>query len=298
MGIRDKLAQISEERSQKQWDAREQDATAGGARAEQFLQPGEQLQVVVPGLLRVPPPPSSAGATVGRAVENVAIGLLLQSEGVRPSYDDGIHPQSTSVEVVIAVTDRAIIVIRSDDEPAHGTYGRYPRNMHFSVKSLADFQHVRLGYSELDAPIHTDHDWGRWEDMPPSDQFHYGTVETALGKANAALDTMIANNVIDAAANSPQAQQRTDAPRQGWYPDPAGGPEFRYWDGSQWDLSYWDGRQPPERQDADAAADSPQPDPPPAAPPPPGWYPDPSGAPGTRYWDGSRWNLTAQPPAQ
>lgn len=25
--------------------------------------------------------------------------------------------------------------------------------------------------------------------------------------------------------------------------------------------------------------------------PPPGWYPDPSGAPGTRYWDGRQWSL-------
>ena len=31
--------------------------------------------------------------------------------------------------------------------------------------------------------------------------------------------------------------------------------------------------------------------------PPPGWYPDPGGAPGMqRYWDGTRWNSTAQPP--
>jgi hypothetical protein len=31
---------------------------------------------------------------------------------------------------------------------------------------------------------------------------------------------------------------------------------------------------------------------------PAGWYPDPSGAPGMRYWDGSQWNLTAQLPRQ
>lgn len=30
---------------------------------------------------------------------------------------------------------------------------------------------------------------------------------------------------------------------------------------------------------------------------PPGWYPDPSGAPGTRYWDGTRW-AAAQPTAR
>ncbi len=28
--------------------------------------------------------------------------------------------------------------------------------------------------------------------------------------------------------------------------------------------------------------------------PPPGWYPDPSGARGQRYWDGARWDPTAR----
>jgi hypothetical protein len=30
-------------------------------------------------------------------------------------------------------------------------------------------------------------------------------------------------------------------------------------------------------------------------PPPPGWYPDPSGIPGSRYWDGRHWGPTAPP---
>ena len=30
--------------------------------------------------------------------------------------------------------------------------------------------------------------------------------------------------------------------------------------------------------------------------PPPGWYPDPSGVPGRRYWDGWRWNLAVSSP--
>ena len=29
--------------------------------------------------------------------------------------------------------------------------------------------------------------------------------------------------------------------------------------------------------------------------PPPGWYPDPSGAPGQRYWDGNNWSAAAAP---
>ncbi|SKS10692.1 Protein of uncharacterised function (DUF2510) [Mycobacteroides abscessus subsp. bolletii] len=28
----------------------------------------------------------------------------------------------------------------------------------------------------------------------------------------------------------------------------------------------------------------------------PGWYPDPSGAPGQRYFDGTNWTVTAPPP--
>lgn len=54
--------------------------------------------------------------------------------------------------------------------------------------------------------------------------------------------------------------------------------------------------QSPEQQDV-AAAISPQAQEHPTSPAP-GWYPDPTGAPGARYWDGSRWNPTAQPPAQ
>ena len=39
--------------------------------------------------------------------------------------------------------------------------------------------------------------------------------------------------------------------------------------------------------------------PPPPPPPAPGWYPDPSGGPGQRYWDGSKWtdvNVPSTPP--
>jgi Protein of unknown function (DUF2510) len=34
----------------------------------------------------------------------------------------------------------------------------------------------------------------------------------------------------------------------------------------------------------------------PAPPPQPGWYPDPSGGPGQRYFDGHEWSLSAPPP--
>ena len=34
-----------------------------------------------------------------------------------------------------------------------------------------------------------------------------------------------------------------------------------------------------------------------AMPPPPGWYPDPSGQKGTRWWDGAQWGAQASAPA-
>jgi hypothetical protein len=33
-------------------------------------------------------------------------------------------------------------------------------------------------------------------------------------------------------------------------------------------------------------------------PPAPGWYPDPNGAQGLRYWDGANWTVTNAPPPQ
>lgn len=67
------------------------------------------------------------------------------------------------------------------------------------------------------------------------------------------------------------AVQATPAsPAAGWYPDPLGGPQRRYWDGAQWG---------PYEETAAAVA-------------PAGWYPDPMGGTGQRYWDGSAWGLT------
>jgi hypothetical protein len=50
----------------------------------------------------------------------------------------------------------------------------------------------------------------------------------------------------------------TMLPPPGYYPDPSGRSDRRYWDGTQW-------------------------------PPPAGWYPDPDEPGGRRYWDGTQW---------
>lgn len=68
----------------------------------------------------------------------------------------------------------------------------------------------------------------------------------------------------------------------GWYPDPHGHQELRYWDGSQW-TQYVGSRGP-------GGAVVPVADAPASAPSPTaGWYADPYGQYELRYWDGSQW---------
>ena len=89
----------------------------------------------------------------------------------------------------------------------------------------------------------------------------------------------------------------------GWYPDPAGGPAQRWWDGYAWNEAT---RPAPEQSGADAPGgeageagrdagqDEGQPGGDPGGYPgaPPGWYPDPAGGPGLRWWDGYAWTDT------
>ena len=66
-------------------------------------------------------------------------------------------------------------------------------------------------------------------------------------------------------------------PPQGWYPDPAGGGGFRWWDGARWTAHVAVPTVPP-------------------ASPPPGWYPDTAGGGGHRYWDGGQWTAHDRDP--
>lgn len=59
----------------------------------------------------------------------------------------------------------------------------------------------------------------------------------------------------------------SDQAAPGWYPDPSGEHEQRFWDGAAW---------------TDKVAES-------GIQSASGWYPDPSGEHGLRYWDGSTW---------
>jgi hypothetical protein len=86
----------------------------------------------------------------------------------------------------------------------------------------------------------------------------------------------------------------------GFYPDPWGTPDERYFDGVAWARTTRraDGLQtPPDPSSTVTNAPPPPPPPPPVPDPPddpgstvpPGWHPDPWGAAGLRYWDGRQW---------
>ena len=64
--------------------------------------------------------------------------------------------------------------------------------------------------------------------------------------------------------------ERATAPA-GWYNDPSGGAQDRWWDGAQWQDAW----RPPA------------PPPPSTVNPPAGWYPDGNST--NRYWDGRQW---------
>jgi uncharacterized protein YxjI len=80
-------------------------------------------------------------------------------------------------------------------------------------------------------------------------------------------------------------QTMTEQPPASWHVDPFGRHERRYWDGSQWtqhvDTSGRQGIDPPVHAPAVPRAI--------AVRPVAGWYPDPFGGGGRRYWDGGQW---------
>ncbi len=117
-------------------------------------------------------------------------------------------------------------------------------------------------------------------------------------------------------AAQPMAQpQQTSQVPAGWYPDPSGGGGQRYWDGVQW-TEHVD---PPATTAGSASGSEAAVSDPAtggsvgggdgaavgggdggaqeASQVPAGWYPDPSGGGGQRYWDGVQWTEHVDPPA-
>jgi Protein of unknown function (DUF2510) len=87
----------------------------------------------------------------------------------------------------------------------------------------------------------------------------------------------------------------------GWYPDPSGKSKDAYWDGQQWDryptftagaeLAPVPDTQPAVGHTESAVRHTQSAGGPPQQPtlPPAGWYPDPTGKPVQKYWDGEAW---------
>jgi hypothetical protein len=199
-----------------------------------FLEPGEQIQVAFKAT-----PGGQWKQHVTERVVDVTFGMGATSYSELPA--------------AIAVTDRAIFVIRLSHKPRSGPE-RYPRHVYLQLTRSKNPLRVGDKWFRLGDDIFwvDPNDWAYWEPWPPGPGAKVGPVEMAIAHANAALDIMIANQDVDA-------------------PPPTGNTS-----GS--DSS------PPAQEGATL--------------PPPGWYPDPTGTPGMRYWDGRQWNLTAQPPAQ
>lgn len=74
----------------------------------------------------------------------------------------------------------------------------------------------------------------------------------------------------------------TEQPPAGWYPDPFGRHERRYWDGDRWTAHVTSrglqGEDPAGAGTPTSVSETPA-----------GWHPDPFGRHETRYWDGGQW---------
>jgi hypothetical protein len=70
----------------------------------------------------------------------------------------------------------------------------------------------------------------------------------------------------------------TPAAPAGWYQDPSGAPQDRWWDGTKWHDQWRPSAPPPPPQPSSHPA---------------GWYPDAHGV--TRYWDGRAWTPQVAP---
>ena len=199
MSLRDKLAQ----------------------RARPYLEPGEHIQAVFMAQSGVSP------------YWNQLIGVLVLIPFVMVYV---FRLQNTVVGVVLTlilgvtivtfstlfvrthhfvVTDRAIVVIDANrfilTLPSR-LRQRHPRNFYFGQMSGL-FGKFVLGNTDY---------WTRRR------------FQKDVAAADAALTAMTQRGTPGPAAAAPAGQQPGGLPPAGWYPDPTGGSDQRYWNGEQW----------------------------------------------------------------
>jgi hypothetical protein len=114
------------------------------------------------------------------------------------------------------VTDRAIVVIDANrfilTFPSR-LRQRHPRNVYFGNRKSGFWGTFELGNTKY---------WTRRR------------FQKDLAAADAALTAMTQRGTPGPAAAAPAGQQPGGLPPAGWYPDPTGGSDQRYWNGEQW----------------------------------------------------------------
>ena len=191
-------------------------------RARPYLEPGEQIQAVFMAqsgvspywgwplglLVLIPYSMIYAFKLQGTVVGSVLILVLLVTLIVVSKLLFRSHH--------FVVTDRAITVLDSSrwwlTFPSR-LRGRHPRNSYFGQLSGL-YGRFMLGNTEY---------WVRlWR------------FRKDVAAADAALTAMMQRGEPGLTAAAPQGQQPGSLPPAGWYPDPTGDSDKRYWDGEQW----------------------------------------------------------------
>jgi len=113
------------------------------------------------------------------------------------------------------VTDRAITVLHASWLATFPRQlrQRHPRTVYFGLRK-----------SGL---------WGTFE-LDNTKYWVRSRFQKDLAAADAALTAMTQRGQPGLVTASPVGQQPVTLPPAGWYPDPTGGSDMRYWDGAQW----------------------------------------------------------------
>lgn len=191
-------------------------------RARPFLEPGEQIQAVFMAQSGVSPYLLLLFGLIFAIPYSMIYAFKLQSTAVGLALLLILVVTLIVVSTLLfrthhfVVTDRAITVL--DASRWWATFPsrlrqRHPRNVYFGQLSGL-YGRFMLGNTEY---------WvRRWR------------FRKDVAAADAALTAMMQRGEPGLTAAAPLGQQPRSLPPAGWYPDPTGGSDKRYWDGEQW----------------------------------------------------------------